>query len=399
MARSGLTGDTIGERLRRIRSRRGLTQEELADLASVSVDLVKKLEQGRRESARLTSLAALANALDVPLSELTDKRPRLDGAGDRLVLGLRDVLLSPELLPGMDADDDGPPSPPQRLRTALAEGWRDYWSGRFVEVARRTPGLIGEARRAQSSGTTDGPLALAQAYQLAACLLVHLGRDDLALIGAERAITAAAGGPDELQWATAHGTYAWVLMNQARNADAERVARRVAERIEPRMSAATPQHLTVWGGMVLWAMAAACAAGRAAETDDYLTLARAGAARTVGDRLDYAVNFGPTQVAMQNAYAQVTLGRPDRALDAARDVRRTDLRPISYGRHLLDLAQAHAAMRHDADAVDTLVEAKTLAPVWFRHQVAARGLVAEVCERRARLTPAMRELVRSLEPH
>jgi hypothetical protein len=117
------------------------------------------------------------------------------------------------------------------------------------------------------------------------------------------------------------------------------------------------------------------------------------------DRLDYALNFGPTQVAMQDTYAQMTLGRPDRALSAARRVRREDLRPISYGRHLLDLAQAHAALRHDADAVDTLVRAKTLAPVWCRHQAAARGLVTEVCERRARLTPAMRELVRSLDAH
>ena len=401
MARGGLRGDTtIGERLRRARSERGLTQEEQAGLASVSVDLVKKLEQGRRESARLTSLAALADALDAPLSELTDKRPRLNGAGDRLVLGLRDVLLSPDMLPGMDADDDGEPTPVPQLRSALAEGWRDYWSGRFVELARRVSGLVEEARhahRADSEGE-GGPLILAQVYQLAACLLVHLGRDDLALIGAERAITAAAAGPDELQWATAHGTYAWVLMNQARNSDAERVAGRVAERIEPRLSAATPQHMTVWGGMVLWAMAAACAAGRAEATDDYLTLARAGAARMDADRLDYAVNFGPSQVAMQDAYAQVTLGRPDRALSAAQPVRREDLRPISYGRHLLDIAQAHAAMRHDAEAVDTLVRAKTLAPVWFRHQVAARGLVAEVCERRTRLTPAMRELVRSLEP-
>jgi len=195
---------TVGERLRALRSERGLTQEQLAGLASVSVDLVKKLEQGRRESARLTSLAALADALDVPLSELTDKRPRLDGAGDRLVLGLRDVLLTPDLLPGMEPEDDGEPAQPEAIREMTSAGWRDYWSGRFVEVARRVPGLVGEA---------------------------------------------------------------------------------------------------------------------------------------------------------------------------------------------------HAAMRHDGDAVDTLLRAKTLAPVWFRHQVAARNLVTEVCERRARLTPAMRELVRSLDAH
>ncbi|WP_250036292.1 helix-turn-helix domain-containing protein [Paractinoplanes maris] len=390
---------SIGERLRQLRSERGLTQEELAGRASVSVDLVKKLEQGRRESARLSSLAALADSLDVPLSELTGKRPRLDGGGDRLVLGLRDALLTPDLLPGMEAAPDQEPAPAPRLRTLLREGWRDYWSGRFGELARRTPGLVAEARQTQRAGVDGGDIVLSQAYQLSACLLVHLGQDDLALIGAERAVTAATAGVDELQWGAAHGTYSWVLMNQARNEDAERVAQRVAERIEPRLSAATPQQLTVWGGMVLWAMAAAAAAGRTDATDDYLTLARAGAARMDGDRLDYALNFGPTQVAMQDTYAQVMLDRPDRALSAAQRVQPERLRPISYGRHLLDVAQAQAAMRRDGDAVDTLVRAKTMAPVWFRHQIAARSLIAEVVERRTRLTGPMRDLVRSLDEH
>src|SRR3954468_22632821 len=120
---------TIGERLRRIRSERGLTQEELAGHAAVSIDLVKKLEQGRRESARLRSLAALADSLDVPLSELTDKRPRLDGAGDRLVLGLRDALLTPDLLPGMESEDDGAPAAAEDIQAMTSAGWRDYWAG------------------------------------------------------------------------------------------------------------------------------------------------------------------------------------------------------------------------------------------------------------------------------
>ncbi|MGK5682263.1 helix-turn-helix domain-containing protein [Actinoplanes sp. URMC 104] len=387
---------SIGERLRQLRSERGLTQQELARLAGVSVDLIKRLEQGRRESARLSSLAALADALDVPLAELTDKRPRLDGAGDRLVLSLRDVLLSPGLLPGLE-DDEHEPAPTPQLQSLLRDGWRDYWSGRFGELARRVPGLVAEARSTGRAGADGSDVLLSQAYQLAACLLVHLGRDDLALIGAERSVTAVEAGSDELQWGAAHGTYAWVLMNRARNDEAERVARRIADRIEPRLSTATPQHLTVWGGMVLWGMAAACAAGRADATDDYLTLARAGSARMSSDRLDHALNFGPTQVAMQDTFAQVSLDRPNRALAAAQLVDPTRLRPISYGRHLLDVARAQADLRRDADAVDTLVQAEAMVPVWFRHQVQARALVAEVCERRARLTPSMRDLVRSLD--
>jgi transcriptional regulator with XRE-family HTH domain len=76
--------ETIGDRIRLLRNDRGLTQEQLAELAGVSTDLVKKLEQNRRQSARLTSLTALAEALDVPRSQMLDKRPRLGGGESRI---------------------------------------------------------------------------------------------------------------------------------------------------------------------------------------------------------------------------------------------------------------------------------------------------------------------------
>jgi transcriptional regulator with XRE-family HTH domain len=50
-----------------------MTQEELADRANVSRDLVAKLEQGQRHTARLSSLASFARALDVELSELVER--------------------------------------------------------------------------------------------------------------------------------------------------------------------------------------------------------------------------------------------------------------------------------------------------------------------------------------
>lgn len=64
MSESREVGETIGYQLRRMRRLRGLTQEALADRADVSRDLVAKLEQGRRHTARITSLASLARALD-----------------------------------------------------------------------------------------------------------------------------------------------------------------------------------------------------------------------------------------------------------------------------------------------------------------------------------------------
>src|SRR5687768_14846205 len=60
----------LGERLRAVRKRRGLTQRELASLSGVSLSLVRKLEQGEREDTRLETLRRLAAALRVPTTEL-----------------------------------------------------------------------------------------------------------------------------------------------------------------------------------------------------------------------------------------------------------------------------------------------------------------------------------------
>ncbi|WP_373686785.1 helix-turn-helix domain-containing protein [Streptomyces lunaelactis] len=82
---------TIGDRVARLRMRRKLTQEGLAERAGLSVDVVRKLEQGVRQTARLTTLNALARVLDVEPSTLVgqpttfevrtdDEQPR-DGCG------------------------------------------------------------------------------------------------------------------------------------------------------------------------------------------------------------------------------------------------------------------------------------------------------------------------------
>jgi transcriptional regulator with XRE-family HTH domain len=62
----------IGARIRQLRLARSprLTQEQLAERAGVSVDLIGKLEQGQRQTAQLGSLHKLANALGVEVSLL-----------------------------------------------------------------------------------------------------------------------------------------------------------------------------------------------------------------------------------------------------------------------------------------------------------------------------------------
>ena len=183
---------TLGDRLRRKRQEHSLTQEELAHLADVSPVMIAKIEQGRRQP-RMPVLTRLSAALDVPLSELLDNRPRLDGHREGAsILAIRDALLSPSQLPGISpGGDDAEPTPLVQLQGTLAEAARRHWDGDFAALAAMLPALIGEARlTAQAEGPQASSL-LAQVYDLTAALMVHMGKEDLAALAAERAITAA----------------------------------------------------------------------------------------------------------------------------------------------------------------------------------------------------------------
>jgi transcriptional regulator with XRE-family HTH domain len=387
---------TLGDRLRKKRRDSSLTQDELAGISGVSQEMIAKIEQGRRQP-RLTILSRLANALDIPLSELVDVRPRLDGHREGAsILAIRDTLLSPSLLPGIDlASDHGEPTALPHLRAAVTQAARLYWAGEFARLAATLPALIGEARLTARSAGAPASSLLAQSYDLAAVLMVHMGKEDLAALGAERAITAAAASDDELLHALLQGTYAWVLLHQGRLAESEQLAVTVADRIEPSFSAPA-EHVAVWGQLLMTALAPAAADGR--DVTQYIALASAGAER-LGRRVHiYQTSFAPATVHMQACHAYAVTREPAKALTAARKLSPGDLTGISYARHLLDVAQAHTDARDSRAATAVLAEARTLAPVWFRHQGIARSLVADLCEQQKRLSPALRELAASVDP-
>lgn len=389
---------SIGARLRQARRDRGVSQEELAGRAGVSRDIIAKLEQGRRTTARIGTLARISNALGIELSDLLGKRERFGRADTEGVLEVRNALLAVEDLPGIDpVADDGAPSDLADLKATVRRAWGYYWRGDFSELAAMLPGLIGEARITERAAGAAATGPLAQAFQLAADLMVHVGNDDLAMAAALRALGAAHRGNDELQHATIAGTASWVLLHQARLPEAEHVARVAAERIEVAMSKATPEYLTVWGALLLSAAAPAAAAAKADEVRDYIGLARAAAGRFNEDRHDYWVSFGPTQAEMQACHTASVLGRPGEALKAAGRVRRGDLLHISWGAHQLDVAQALLSTpRRVSDATAALWEAHSVSPEWFRHQGIARNLVREAVERERTLTPQLRRLADSV---
>ena len=69
---------TLGDRIGQIRRRRSMTQEELAERAGISADVIRKLEQNRRATAAIRTLHAIARALEVETSELLKQGVDLD---------------------------------------------------------------------------------------------------------------------------------------------------------------------------------------------------------------------------------------------------------------------------------------------------------------------------------
>lgn len=63
------TTKKLGEKVKRLRKKRGITQEELADLTHISRPYMGYIEQGRRNPS-LKVIARLARVLRVPVSEL-----------------------------------------------------------------------------------------------------------------------------------------------------------------------------------------------------------------------------------------------------------------------------------------------------------------------------------------
>lgn len=390
---------TIGSRLRSLRMERGLTQQQLAEAAGLSVDLVSSLERDARESMSWASMVKLARALDVDPGVIAGKRPALEPVPGAAVLTVRDAVINPTHLPLSSDDGDEEAPDPAAVWRNVERLYGAYMGGHFGQLAADLPGLIGQARRAHAQDRAGGAAALAHAWELAAELLVHTGRDDAGAIAAERAIHAAQDCEDRWRAATMYGAYSWVLLHQGRYDEAEQVAARAADEIEPAMSRAPVGQVMAWGRLMLHAAVACGGRQDVGRAEDYLGAAGAAAGRLGQDRADhYWVAFGPSLVALQRAHILTAAQKPDAALEASEDVRRKGVYKIQYGRHLLNEARCLLDRRRVDKAIETTTRAMEISPEWFRHQRFAHSLTLDIAERRARLTAPLRELLQAFEP-
>ncbi|WP_381796427.1 helix-turn-helix domain-containing protein [Streptomyces niveus] len=378
----------LGKTLRRLRRLADLTQEDLAERSGVSVDVIRQLEQGRKHSARLPTLHALANGLGVELTTLLGDPPAVAKTGE--ANGPRLVAVRRAIMPPLW----GPPPPPvgpdfslERLREQIADGWSQYHAAEFDVVMKALPDLISEARSASVSGTDEerkaGFAALGKVLQLGGHVAIRMGTTDLALTSLERAIDAAGQSSDPLLLPMIVNSTAWAYQRQGRLDDALYVANRAADDMKAAGHTDTADGLKVWGALT---MSAATSAARSRDYDraaSMMETAEMEAARVsklpAGDDNRMVSVFSPSSVRIERVRLAVQYGHPEDALALAKGMRLSKDTPPSWRTWLLlDVARAHTDIGDAAGAVKTLESLKRVAPEWVRHHTLAVAIVRDL---------------------
>ncbi|MFJ6680624.1 helix-turn-helix domain-containing protein [Streptomyces werraensis] len=379
----------IGERLRDVRKRRGMSQRELAERSGVSLSLIRKLEQGERDDTRLETARQLASALRVPTTRLmVDSKE--EGAGQETVdqwEPVRRALVTP---PG----EDGLEEPTlEGVKRALRDAMPLFSGDRFAELGAILPPLLRDAE-VLAANDPDGRAVRVKLMQLTGWLLTQTRQFDAAEMALERALDEAA---DRLQGASTINTQCWLLLRRGRLAEARSLATDWADEVEPRMSKATPEELSAWGWLLLRMSAASVRDNRPGEAEDALRFAQSAAVamgREYAPREDFLRTFGPVTVALKRTENAMIVGKPDKVLTLAAKVPADKLKPTSNNRnrHLLDVADAYARTRRYGEAVEVLQGIYDSSPQWLPNQRYARDIVGRVVSKRRTLTPEMRSL-------
>lgn len=381
----------IAQRIRGWRLERGMTQQVLADRATLDRSYITKIENGQSRLDSRSTIDAIAAALGVSYADLTGQPLHPDTPAARVahahVHRLRGALLSSSLGDGGDA--------PLRPLAELAEvvdrcsaAWQEC---DYAAAAAGLDSAITSLHATLADPDTDMAGRERAAFQLVLALDVAtwtarvLGYYDLAYALSSRQVEVAlTQGHLPHLLGLARFTQALTVSATGTGPDpVRRVALRLAERaideLAPQVGRDGGRRQEVLGMLHLAAMRTAVAAG--SDGADHLTEARRLAERT-GETTSMRLYFGPTNVAIWEVHAAVERREGGRTAEIAQ---RVDLgaipsraRRTMYWRHYgLGLAQDRG---RQAEAVQALLRAEREAPGKLRLDPLAREAVGHMLQ-------------------
>jgi transcriptional regulator with XRE-family HTH domain len=409
---SGRPGLLAGAAVRAARLGAGLTLAQLGQLCGYSASQVSRYERGVQPLTDVTVLRGFADALAIPPQALglaaapvrrhAGEAGSCPGCGHRLRVSgeheaedgddpvrRRDLLAHAAGLTGAAAlgwhpaagltlerllygDQAARPLALAGLQAATAQAKGDFQTARYDRLAVRLPGLISAAtatRDGAASHTRPAACAcLADAYIVAASLMVKLNDDALAWTLADRALQAAGGGDDPLTVADARRAVATVLRRTGRRASAGGLLARAARDIKPGPHAG-PDQVSMYGTLLEVAAYTAAVDGNRGAATELITEAQA-AARRVGPGANHRhTAFGPANVTLYQVSIAQVLGDNGTAIEHARKLSPATIPTAERrGRYWIDVARAYHQWGKPESCYRALLAAEHAAPGEVRYR-------------------------------
>lgn len=379
---------TLGQRIRYLRQRRGMTRAVLAGLVGKSESWLKQVERGQLQTQpRLPILIQLAEVLRVrDLAELTGAQSTpvrmFAGPGHPALDQVRAAInASPLITP------TGEVQPLDTLRARLDAAWRTRHASpdHRTALGELLPDLIRDVQLAAALHRGDqrrrALALLAETYGLAQMFLAYQPAQDLLWRVAERSLVAAQEADDPLALACA----VWFLAQAHRDAGDLDAATDINEQglaaISAHLDDAGVDLLAMWGALTYELAYTAARAGDAGEAWRHWH----DAAR-VADRLPkrYYQPWTSFSHVVMGAHAVTVAVELHAGGEAARQVAGAETAPIPSrprrGRHLIEVARAHQLGRDYAAVLGTLELAAGEAPETIRYNGYARRMVLDLVD-------------------
>ena len=376
----------VGSRLTSLRRRRGLSQERLAEVAGISVGVVKKLENGG--TARIESYHKLAQALRVhtvwfmepskshpPKNDPSEKAEQIELTRHAFRLSLLPDFWSSITRSIQDEDLNIDAA----LRVA-AELDSAYLATRYDEVAVCGPEVLNTLRLHQKvAGGRSRELgtALALAYDAVGRYLSQVNCYDLAWIAVSNGINQALAIGDQELISQLRSGQALVLVRLGNFVEVEDTCSRLADQLEPKISDATETQIAIWGRMLHWAAAAAARNNRPKEALEYISLSKVASSR-LRHEIQGHTTFGPISTAAQEVEVLLLSDRPDEALSVSIGESLQQINTAKRNHFLLDRAMAAHRVGDRNLVTNTLEEIQRDSPEWIIHSSRPRKVVREI---------------------
>ncbi|HEX9362333.1 MAG TPA: helix-turn-helix transcriptional regulator [Candidatus Dormibacteraeota bacterium] len=377
----------IGERVRFFREAQHKKQTVVAGLAGITVDYLSQIERGLK-TPTIPVLHAIARILSVPTSELLGEPPsESEGHGHSSTTAIHGALL------GYQLREEGAELPSLgELRRRVDAAWKVWQSSptRYTEAGELLPALVLDTEQAirahngtgQAEDRREAFRVAADLYFLLRTFCKRIGRIDLSLLAADRAMRAAESADDPLRIAAAKWNLGHVLLAEGEAQAAEEVAVKAADALEPHLDDSDTRFVAMYGALHLVAVAATVRRGDAWSARARLREKAEPAAERVGEGNVFWTVFGPTNVRLHAVSLEMEAGEATEALRLADGV--DSSRSPSIERRLtfqLEVARCYEQRRDDPAVLLHLLGAEHEASEDLRYNVLARDLVRGLVKR------------------